>query len=565
MFAVRAFDVSRPLLADVARDFQRALFSPLRQRRGRVVEIRVAAAIVKTRLRLLTAVQRFDTPGIALDVLQLRSCTHGLAKGGLQAVRPATGRHAQPTAVAQRALAARIFGHDGGVLTELVARVATHQGVGRVRVLVLDIAAANLGALAHADLAVHAVHPEIFAAGLDFVSHPQRLGVAVGIDRRQRLGQQNAPRKRLKAVIAIALQGLDRQNDGGLVAVAGDDFHLFRAGHGIVFGDRKGARDTLPRKLLDQLHQAVPGHKGIQQHAVLIVMATRTVHRAAVVTKIAFANAGNAAATDRVAKAVPRVEVAPQQVRLFFVDAHIHLRGRLRVKALDRCVAVHGVIVILADGTEQPLIRLLVGVVGHGQQRIALDFSLQEKRGAQSAVALAVFAAAGKVANFLLKAIVSARARQLQRRLAIKTDDALDQTHRQHLPQFRHKAHHALCPCPARADAHGHVLRLGWRQQQHLRLAVHHLDLHATGGAVAVSAAGPEFIGGGTWNLDASGRCLDRDQGFTLHRLAVEIEHADGQPRRRLAVGWQTVLRHHDPNQADLAVDRVIDIAYLGG
>ncbi len=128
------------------------------------------------------------------------------------------------------------------------------------------------------------------------------------------------------------------------------------------------------------------------------------------------------------------------------------------------------------------------------------------------------------------------------------------QTDRQHLAQLWHKTDDALRLGTAGGNPHRHILRLIRRQQQHIGLAVHYLDLRPGSNAVAVRAARAELVSSGAGHLDAAAGRFHRNHGFAFERLALVIEHADAETRRSLSIRRQTVLIDFHPNHADLAI-----------
>ena len=134
-----------------------------------------------------------------------------------------------------------------------------------------------------------------------------------------------------------------------------------------------------------------------------------------------------------------RGEIAEQQIGFLFVDTHIKAASGLRIKTLDRGIAINGIKLIGLNVAEQTLLRFLIGIVGGRQQIFALDFSFQEKRCARGGGAFAIAAFVGEMLKFLFEAVLLAARHQRSRIDVAQINHPFDDTGGDKRAQVRHE------------------------------------------------------------------------------------------------------------------------------
>ena len=292
--------------------------------------------------------------------------------------------------------ASELADHEGA-LAHLRHGVGAGELEGRLRIVVLHERAPDLDRVGHLHLRVHARDPELVAALVDFVGDADEDRVQVAIHARHRAAEEDAAGERLDLVVAEARLRQARDHERGLVAVARDDLDLLAVDERPARAELVGPRGAVGAQLLDHLPRRVARGEDVGAHAVVLEVVLHAGERAAVVRQ-----------APHVALALRR-EIAPQQVRPVPVDAHVQAAGRLRVVAAHRGIAVHRVELVGLDVAEEALARVLVRVVGRGEQEVALDLALEEEGRAGARAALAVVPVAGQVPQLLLEAVGLAR------------------------------------------------------------------------------------------------------------------------------------------------------------
>ena len=152
--------------------------------------------------------------------------------------------------------------------------------------------------------------------------------------------------------------------------------------------------------------------------------------------------------------------IAEQQIRTLLIDAHVEAPGRLRVETLGRGIAIHRIKLVGLNVAEQTLASVLVGIVGGGQQILALDFTLEEKCGTGSGAEFAIAAGVGQMLEFLIEAILLTRRHQAVGVDIAQIDDAFDNAGADQRTQIRHKVDGNLSLDNPGTDAHQPRARL---------------------------------------------------------------------------------------------------------
>ena len=201
------------------------------------------------------------------------------------------------------------------------------------------------------------------------------------------------------------------------------------------------------------------------------VAARERVHAHAVVLVVLLDAGERAAVVGELARLGGRVggEVAPQQVGAALVDAHVELARGLRVEAAHAGVAVDRVELVGLDVAEEALLRVLVGIVGRGEQVFALDLALEVEGGARAGVRLAVVPLARQLAQLLLEAVGGARGHERARADVAHVDDALDHAGGDEVAQLGQEVE--ACERALRAAHDDNLGRAGHERGQQRELA----------------------------------------------------------------------------------------------
>ena len=504
--------------------------------RSRIVEAGIALTVPAQQGQPVALVAEFGPPCVA---------AHVLAAGGqrVESVDVAADR-------IDRAAGARRFPAQPGALAEPHGGVDAAQLERSQRVLVLDVAAADLETVGQLVLAVGAVDPEVLAALLHLVGDPHRHRVQSLVDRGHRSGEQDAAAERLEAVVGETRHLPHRDDARGRVAVAHDQFDPLAAEDRVAaVTDRVRAGQAAAGELFHHLAQVVVGGEHVQRAARVLQVAAHAGHRSVVLAQVTDLGASDVALAHELAEAVAGHDIAVHQVVAILVQAQVQARVAARLEAGDRRVAVHRVPALRIEVAEQAVAVGLVAVVGHGQQRVALDLALEEEGGAQRGGALAVAAGARPAQDPVLEAVVRPRLAQAQRVLAVEGDDALYDAHREHVAQFRHEGDRALGHRAVGGDAHLDLLRLDRCQQPHRGLAVARGHLEARHHLVQITREQAQLVAARTRKLEAAVGGLERHHRPVGYRLPLAIQHGHFQDRRRLAVGRKAISfdGHHDP------------------
>ncbi len=536
---------------------------------GDLVVHRERDAVTHRAAHLVLGAQRLGLDGGAIGELVVETAarfTPALREVGAGVVEAAVGLgderlrlevggvvlHLDPGRIAlQRvdaAFAPRDLADHEGALAQLHREVGAGEREGRERVLVLHVDPAHLHAVGDLHLAVDAHHPELLAALVDFVGDANGDGVQVAVDARHRRLEEDPPGEDLDLVVGEARLRHARQDDGGLVAVARDDLDLLAVDERALGVELERARGAVGAQLLDHLARRVAAGEGVHRHVVVLVVLPQAGERAVVVGELAQLRVGIGG------------EVAPQQVGALVVDAHVELRGRLRVEAAHRGVPVHRVELVGLDVAEQALLRVLVGIVGRGEEILALDLSFEVKRGAHARVALSGVPVARQVRELLLEGVGGARRHQGARIHVAQVDDALDHAGGDHAAQLGKEVEARLRLEFAARGVHLALARLERRQQQEFAAAALDEDLQA-------GLARVEVLG-----VPAPARGFERERGAHGHRRALRVGELHDHFHRGLAVGdaargghveddlREAIRRHHAQGAAAALVAEGIDL-----
>ena len=510
-------------LTEPHRRLREELFTTAGERRGGVVERGIGAAVGDARLGALALVRELGAQRLALHLTDRtgQPRRHGLV-GGVRV---------------DGAGAVRVLDDERRALAHAPGGVDRTQLIGGERVAVVDIGAADLEGVADAPLRIGAARPEVVAALVDLVADAQRDRVQFGVEGRQELRQQDAARERLEGVVDEPRQRPHAEDARGLVAVAHDHLDLLAAFEHLVVAQRVGA-GPLARELLDDGAQRILEHIEVGGEVPLLVVQARAGGGAVPGAEAALLERGHAALAERLREAVARDEVAEHRVAAVLVDAHIELAARDGVEAAQRRVAVDRVHLVRRMVAQQALARVLVGVVGGGEQQVVADRALHIEGGARGGVGLAVVPAARPGVELTLEAVAVARG--ADQRLVAEVDDALDEARGDHVAHLGHERHDAGGLTAAGGDAHHDILCLGGREQLEACDAVDDRQLHAGRGAVGIAAARAGFVGRRTRQQHAAGGVFERGVAAG-DRLAVGIEQTHHEVDSALAVGGHAV------------------------